>query len=117
MAYKNITDTIIEDSVLDRELLDSAQFWKVRIGDTCMFYPHLLKTAYIPLSDITRAFIRIESTVSHVCCGPAEFNIYRVIICGAKGELAAIEMDSQTKVDRLLTALSERGIPTGKIQD
>ena len=114
MAYTNVTDTVIDDASLDKELLNSAQYWKVRIGETCLFYPKLFKTAYLPIAEITRAFLRIETTVSHVCCGPAEFSIFRVILCGAKGELAAIELDSRTKADRLLAALGERGVLLGK---
>ncbi len=115
MAYKAICGEVIDDAVLDQELLHSTQFWKVRIGESFLFFPRMLKTAYVPLSEITRAFLRVETTISRVCCGPAEFHIYRVILCGAQGELAAIEVDSETKATRILAALGEKGIPLGKL--
>lgn len=114
MAYKNMTQTIVDDALLDEELLKSAQYWKVRISEHYLFYPRMLKTGYVPLADLTRAFIRVETVVSRVCCGPAEFHVYKIILCSAQGEIAAIEVDSETKADRTLAAIAKCGIPTGK---
>lgn len=112
--YNAMTQTAAEDAALQEDYNAAELFWKVRLGAQNIYFPRRLKTVYLPLSALTRAFIRVEVTISRVCCGPAEFNRHFLILCGGDEELASIELDSQVKAERILAALGERGIPTGK---
>lgn len=114
MKFKAVGDSTLDESVLESDYEAAEVFWKARLGKSCLYYLSLFKTAYLPLSEISRAFIRVETTVSRVCCGPAEFNSYYLILCRDGSELASVELDSEVKADRLLAAIAERGIPVGK---
>ena len=114
MKFKAAGNAVLDDSVLESDYEAAEVFWKVRLGNTCLYYLSLFKTAYLPLSEISRAFIRVETTVSRVCCGPAEFNSYYLILCHDGAEIASVELDSEVKADRLLAAIAARGIATGK---
>ena len=116
MAYRNMTAAVAADAVLDGEFAASERYWKLRIGKNYLFYPRLRHTGYVPFSEITRAFIRVETTLTRVCCGPAVFHTYRLILCKDGEEFAAIELDSEVKADRVLAAIGEKGVPTGTLQ-
>lgn len=114
MKFKAVCDLALDEAVLEKDYEAAEVFWKVRLGSQCLYYMNLFKTAYVPLTEISRAFIRVETTVSRVCCGPAEFNSYYMILMHDGKEIASIELDSEVKADRLLAGLAARGIPTGK---
>lgn len=114
MAFINVTDTVLEDAALQTDYDAAEALYKVRLGAQCVYFPKRLKSAYIPFSELSRAFLRIETTISRVCCGKAEFRTYRLILCGDGRELAAVELDSEEKGKRILAALHARGVPIGK---
>ena len=113
MAYKCFCGAAADEAVLEREYKTSEVYWKLRLSDNFLFYPRLTHTKYVALQDIKRAFIRVETTLTRVCCGPAAFNTYQLILCRDAEEFAAIELDSETKADRILAAIAQKGIPTG----
>ncbi|MDD4076260.1 MAG: hypothetical protein PHC80_09195 [Eubacteriales bacterium] len=114
MNFVHASSKTIDDSALQADYAQVQPLFKVRLGNRCLYFPRLLKTAYVPYESISKAFMRIKTAVSRVCCGTAEFKDYSLILCEGDAEIAEIMLDSEEKGKRILSALDDRGVSVGK---
>lgn len=114
MTLISATANTMEEAALQADYEQAQTLFKVKLGKACLYFPRLLKTAYMPYESISRAFLRVKTAVSRVCCGTAEFKDYSLVLCEGEAEVVEITLDSEEKGSRILAALRERGVTIGK---
>ena len=50
---------------------------RVRLGESCLFFPKFSGTTYLPYSQIVNAYLRQEEVNANLCCGRANFDQWR----------------------------------------
>ena len=95
-----------EKAVLEQEYAAAADFTPARVGSERFFFKVGRKVYYLPLTEITRCFRRVELVSARVgCCGQS-LPMENVVICGeGEQELAQIHLGSERMGKALLSAL------------
>lgn len=74
------------DSQLDEGFQQAQRFAKVRISPTHLFWKKGLRRYTLPLSDIVRAWRRVEAVSAKTCCATSDFDIQKLMVVTAAGE-------------------------------
>ncbi len=114
MTFVHASSQSIDETALQSDYAQAQTLFKVRLGDSCLYFPRVLKTGYVPYESISKAFMRVKTAISRVCCGTAEFKDYSLILCEGDAEIAEISLDSEEKGKRILSALADHGVAIGK---
>lgn len=105
MAIKKLGESPLPEEVLSADYEQAEKVFRARIGKEGVYFAKALSTAFIPYTGMDRAFLRITGVNSRVCCGPASFEMYHVIFQAGDTEIAALEVDSKVKGERILAAV------------
>lgn len=92
MKFYPLSNTTLDDAVLNASHKTAREIGKARLGDNCLFIREKLKTYYVSYSDITRVFRRVVSVRATMCCGKGNLEIEHVVVCTEAGELVQVQM-------------------------
>jgi len=120
MKYYPLT-TEVPDTVLAAEYKAGREIGGVTLGDSCMFFKVKRKVSYVPYSDISRAFRRVQLVGMRMCCGKGDLEVENIVVCGLDGdgmekELAQVQLPGARAGLARLEELENRvpGIEIGK---
>jgi len=120
MKYYPLT-TEVPDTVLAAEYKAGREIGGVTLGDSCMFFKVKRKVSYVPYSDISRAFRRVQLVAMKMCCGNGDLEIENIVLCGkgedgTEKELVQIQLPGARAGLAMLEELEKRvpGIQIGK---
>ena len=101
-------------SALSQEYAEAEEFAPARIGETQFFFKAGRKIYYLPLTEITRCFRRVELVNARMGCCNQGLPMESIVVCGAEEqELAQIRFGSERMSKALLAAL-EQACPQAK---
>ncbi|MCD7844556.1 MAG: hypothetical protein LUG57_01600 [Oscillospiraceae bacterium] len=95
---------------LASEYEGAREIGKLRLGELRLYFKQGRKVYYIPYSAVCRCFRRVQLVQAKLCCGKGNLEIENLVICGAEGELAQVQLPG-TKAAKVLMTELERLIP------
>ena len=82
------------------------KFRYISVGEHYFFYRWLLfTTRCIPIKDIARCYIRVDSCTSSCCCGKATFNSRSLIVVTLDGRQKKLWLDDESTLKSLIEEL------------
>ena len=103
-----------DESLLSQEYAQAEEFAAAKLGATCFFFKAGRKIYYLPLSEITRCFRRVELVNARMGCCNQGLPMESIVVCGAEEqELAQIRFGSERMSKAVLSAL-EKVCPQAK---
>jgi len=82
---------------VDLDFDGAKAYMRVKLGQSYIFWKKGLKWNAIAIKDVERAFRRVEEVKTKVCCGPANFDIERLILVLKNQETLDIRIGDGTK--------------------
>ena len=103
-----------DEAALAQEYAQAEDFAPAKLGAAHFFFKVGRKLFYIPLSEITRCFRRVELVNARMGCCNQGLPMESVVICGAEEqELAQIRLGTEREGKALLAAL-QKACPEAK---
>lgn len=112
-----MTTSEVPVDVLAGEYKSGREIGCATLGETCLFFKVKRKVSYIPYTDITRAFRRVQLVGMKMCCGKGDLEVENIVICGeGDQELAMIQLPGARAGKIMLEELEARipGLAIGK---
>ena len=94
--------------VLQAEYKAGRAVGKVQLGETYFYFKDGLKTYYIAYEEIQRVFRRVMLVQTKMCCGKGNLEVENLVICGADGELAQIQLPGARAGKVLLEEIAKK---------
>lgn len=107
MKYYPVT-TAAPDGALKSDCDAGRVIGNVHLGNTYLFFKEKRKLYYIPYNDITRVFRRVMLVQTKMCCGKGNLEVENLVICGAAGELAQVQLPGARAGKILLEEIAKR---------
>jgi len=93
---------------LQKEYASARDLTQVRVGETMLFLRSRLKTYYMPISVVTKAFRRVNLVdVKMACCG-SSLPMDSVVVCGGDEEIVELQTGTERISNALLEELKQR---------
>ena len=92
MKFNPLTATVAADAALNAEYNAGRAIGNVQLGNRYLFFKVKRKVYYIPYTDITRVFRRVQLVQTKMCCGKGNLELENLVICGEAGELAQVQL-------------------------
>jgi len=108
MKFYPLTDTIIDNSVLETEYKSARQIGVVRLGETCLQFKSKLKNYYIPYEEIKRCFRRVMGVNIKMCCGKGELQVENLVLSDGEQDIAVVQLPGQRAAQELMKELKEK---------
>lgn len=108
MKFYGLTDTAVDNAVLEKEYKEARQIGAIRLGETCFQFKSRLKNYYIPYTDIKQCFRRVMGVNLKMCCGKGEMQVENLVIGDAEKELAVIQLPGTRAAQELIKELKEK---------
>ena len=109
MKYHALNCAEAEKGVLDADHSAARQIGNIHLGKLYFYFRVRTRLYYLPYSQITRCFRRVELVPAKMCCGKGDFEIENVVICGENDEeLAQIQLPGAKAGKILLEEMAKR---------
>ena len=109
-----LQESAADASALSQEYARAEEFAPAKIGETQFFFKAGRKIYYLPLTEITRCFRRVELVNARMGCCNQGLPMENIVVCGAEEqELVQIRFGSERMSKALLAAL-EQACPHAK---
>ena len=108
MKFYALTDTAVDNAVLEKEYKIARQIGAIRLGETCFQFRARMKNYYIPYTDIKQCFRRVMGVNLKMCCGKGEMQVENLVIGDAEKELAVIQLPGTRAAQELMKELKDR---------
>ena len=108
---KFLPDIPLQDAPIKPEgdYNNAKKFHYISVGDHYFFYRWLLITIrYIPISNIARCFIRVDSCTSSCCCGKATFNSKSLVLQTLDGKQKKLWLDNELILNSIMDELKKK---------
>lgn len=102
------TDPPADADRLQGDYASARKLGKARLGQEWIFFPKFSGTSYLPYSQISKAWLRVEEVIAKVCCGRANFDQVFLVIEDADGQIRRAQMDTRSQGDAGLAHLTAR---------
>lgn len=109
-------------AALDAAFASAEPFGRIRLAPEAVFYRRGFGWHYVPLTDVVRAYRRVQQVEASTACCTNDFSIHHLILLTAGGErheLLIGEALYRHEPERLLEALSAQhpSITIGKLPE
>lgn len=102
MKFHPLNCAEAEKSVLDADHAGARQIGNAHLGKLFFYFRVRTRLYYLPYSQITRCFRRVELVQARMCCGKGNLEVENIVICGENDEeLAQIQLPG-AKAGRIL---------------
>jgi len=95
MKFYPIATSNTNDAAMQAEYAAARVIGNVRLGTEMLYFKNKRKVYYVPYTDITRCFRRVQLVQTKMCCGKGNLEVENLVICGEGGELAQIQMPGE----------------------
>ncbi len=75
-----------ENTSLDESFVAAQTFGLIKLAADYIFWKKGLRWYVIPIEQVERAYRRVEEVKTKVCCGPANFDIEKLVLGLKNGE-------------------------------
>lgn len=96
------------DEALQNDYAAGRAIGNVQLGETYLFFKEKRKIYYISYGDVTRVFRRVMMVQTKMCCGKGNLEVENLVICGAEGELAQVQLPGARAGKILLEEVARR---------
>lgn len=106
----NLKDLIYKpgaDAALDAQFAAAKTYHNVRLGETSIFWKRTFHWYSLPLSRVQRVYRRVEEVRGRLCCGGANFDIQRLMLCLTDGSSLEITIGDSLLVSVAMQRLAE----------
>ena len=108
MRFFSLTGGAAADrAALTSEYKTAHGFGSVRLGELHLFFRAGLRTYFIPYRDVHRCFRRVQ-LIPAGRKGSNDLRLQNLVICGAQGELAQVQLPGESAAKTLMTELQAR---------
>ena len=107
MKFNCLTGQVSDSSALAAEYKAARPVGALRLGTENMFFRKTTKIYYVPYTDISRCFRRVQLVPAKLCCGKGDFAVENLVICGVEGEIAQIQLPGTHAAKVILEDLKE----------
>lgn len=76
-----------QNAGMDNDFQQSMQYGKIKLGQEYLFWRKNLKWNVISLSDIQRAYRRVEEVTARTCCASSDFSIHKLLLTLKNGSI------------------------------
>lgn len=108
MAYYPLTETVVENRILDVEKKEARQIGVIRLGKENLMFRVGLKNYYIPYAELKNCFRRVMDVPAKMCCGNGNLRVENLVISDGEKELAVIQIPGERAAKELMKELKER---------
>ena len=108
MRFQPLSHTTLPTDQLMADFSASRAVGKVRLGQEQLYFTKFSGTAYLPYSEIVRAYLRQEEVTAKMCCGRANFDRFFVMAQGQDGTLHKLEVPTRQAADQALAHIAAR---------
>ena len=97
MSYNECVYKNGVNEAVDRDFREAVSYVRVKLGENHIFWKKGLKWSVIDIACVDRVFRRVEEVKTKVCCGPANFDIQKLVLVLKDGENVEIRIGDGTK--------------------
>lgn len=108
MRFQPLSPAVVPADKLTADFSAAPAVGKVRLGQEQLYFTKFSSTAYLPYSEIVRAYLRQEEVTAKMCCGRANFDRFFVMAEGQDGTLHKLEVATRQAGDQILAHISSR---------
>lgn len=108
MKFYPLTAPAQDADVVSSEYRSAREIGVIRLGERHLYFRKSRKVYYIPYQDIRRCFRRVMAVPMQLCCGKGNLEVENLVIWGAEGELAQIQLPGARAAKILMEELKER---------
>ena len=106
MKFNSLTETVVDNGILDSEYKSGRQIGVIRLGETCLMFKSKMKYYYIPYSEIKKSYRRVMGVNMKLCCGRGELRVENLVIADENNnELAVIQLPGTRAAQELIEDL------------
>jgi hypothetical protein len=108
IPYQN--DSTTPDLITPKEdYVNAKKFRYIYVGNHYLFYRRLLiNVRYIPLKNIARCYIRVDSCMSACCCASVPFDSKSLIVVTREGKEKKLWLDNKSTLDSIIEELKNK---------
>jgi hypothetical protein len=106
-----ISDIPCKDTLISpmEDYSNAKKFQYIYIGDHYLFYRWLLiKMRYIPLKNIARCYIQVDSCNAACCCANVPFDSKSLILVTLEGKQKKLWLDNKRILDSIIEELKQK---------
>ena len=93
VKYHPLNCAEADKTVLDSDRAGAREIGSVQLGKLYFYFRVRTRLYYLPYTQITRCFRRVELVPAKMCCGKGDFEIENIVICGENDEeIAQIQL-------------------------
>lgn len=87
MKFKpEILDAVLSPDAVEQDFLQAKNMDGVYLGERCLYLRRFSGTAYLPYSQILRAWLRQEEVKARMCCATANFDQFYLVMACTDGQ-------------------------------
>lgn len=98
----------VTDIEISKDYENAERFERIRVGEKGVFFPHELRTKFIPYDYADRVFLRINEVNGKLCCGNATFYYYRLVFVHNGKEFIDTISENEQMMRAALAAIEKK---------
>lgn len=108
MKFFPITEENIDSDTLKAQLDSAHEIGRVYLSDATLFVKKRRKVFYISYSNIHRAFRRVKSVPTRICCGKGEIRLEYLVLSSKTTELCEIDLPDERAATAVIEELQAK---------
>lgn len=109
MKYHALNCAEVDKTVLDSDHAGAREIGNVHLGELYFYFRVRSRLYYLPYTQITRCFRRVELVQARMCCGKGNLEVENIVICGENDEeIAQIQLPGAKAGKILLEEMAKR---------
>ena len=105
--FQPVISRSIDPALLEQDYVQARAIDTVHLGQTCLYFPGMLKLRYLPYEEIQWAHLRAEENRMSMCCGKTFVDIWYLLLYAHGKQVAKIEFQHKETAKAALAALAE----------
>ena len=106
-SFQSVVGTTIDTALLEQDWKEACVLETIRLGQSCLYYPAMLKVRYLPYDKIQWAYLRAEENRMSMCCGRVLVDIWYLLLYVDGKQIAKIEFQKKETAKKALEFLAE----------
>lgn len=102
------SSSILDSNALETDYKQARSSGATYLGETCLYYPGLLKLQYLPYRAIQWAYLRAEETRMTMCCGKGYLVIWYLVLWADGKQVVKLEFPKKESAEKVLTSLTDK---------
>ena len=107
MKLYTASGQVLPDADAAREYREARAVGGVRVGRAHLFFRAGLRTYAVPWPEISRCYRRVMRVPMKMCCGSGNLDVESLVVEGASGEQASIQLPGTRAARALIDMIRE----------